>query len=42
VPEQLTFELAAPEAGDRYRRVNDYHHFILEHIGEKWKFTSGM
>jgi len=37
-----SFELAAPEAGDRYRRVNDYHHFMLEHIDDKWKFLSGM
>jgi len=36
-----SFELAA-EAGDRYRRVNDYHHFVLEQKGEEWKFLSGM
>ncbi len=24
-----SFEIAAPEAGDRYRRVNDYHRFLL-------------
>jgi hypothetical protein len=36
-----SFELAA-EAGDRYRRVNDYHHFILEQKGDEWKFLSGM
>jgi hypothetical protein len=36
-----SFELAA-DAGDRYRRVNDYHHFILEQKGEEWKFLSGM
>jgi hypothetical protein len=41
-----SFELAAAEAGDRYRRVNDYHHIILEKstdkTGDKWKFISGM
>jgi hypothetical protein len=37
-----SFELAA-EAGDRYRRVNDHHRFVLERVGdEKWKFLSGM
>ena len=36
-----SFELAA-EAGDRYRRVNDYHHFVLEQKGEEWKFLRGM
>ena len=36
-----SFELAA-EAGDRYRRVNDYHRFVLEQKGEEWKFLSGM
>jgi hypothetical protein len=36
-----SFELAA-ESGDRYRRVNDFHHFILEHNNDKWKFISGM
>ncbi len=37
-----SFELSA-KSGDRYRRVNDYHHFILERVGdEKWKFISGM
>jgi hypothetical protein len=38
-----SFELAA-EAGDRYRRVNDYHRFVLEQTGDdgKWKFVSGM
>jgi hypothetical protein len=35
-----SFELAA-DAGDRYRRVNDYHRFILEQVDEnKWKFLS--
>jgi hypothetical protein len=37
-----SFELAAPKVGDRYRRVNDYHRFVLERRGDKWKFLSGM
>jgi hypothetical protein len=37
-----SFELAAPEAGDRYRRVNDYHRFLLEKDGDEWKFLAGM
>jgi hypothetical protein len=39
-----SFELAsnAPEIGDRYHRVSDYHRFILERDGERWKFVSGM
>ena len=36
-----SFELAA-DAGDRYRRVNDYHRFVLEQNDDKWKFLSGM
>ena len=38
-----SFELAA-KSGDRYRRVNDYHRFILERsqTDEKWRFISGM
>jgi hypothetical protein len=37
-----SFELAA-DAGDRYRRVNDHHRFILEQTDEnRWKFLSGM
>jgi hypothetical protein len=36
-----SFELAA-ESGDRYRRVNDYHRFILEKSNDRWKFMSGM
>jgi hypothetical protein len=36
-----SFELAS-ESGDRYRRVNDYHRFILEADGDNWKFVSGM
>src|SRR5215471_8039459 len=34
-----SFELAA-ESGDRYRRVNDYHRFVLEEQNDKWKFLS--
>jgi hypothetical protein len=36
-----SFEMAA-SGGDRYRRVNDYHRFVLERDGEQWKFVSGM
>src|SRR5436190_242015 len=36
-----SFELAA-ESGDRYRRVNDYHRFVLEHENDHWKFVRGM
>ena len=36
-----SFELAA-EGGDRYRRVNDYHRFLLEQVNEQWKFVRGM
>ena len=39
------FELQG-EAGDRYRRVNDFHRFVLERSTTggtaKWKFVSGM
>jgi hypothetical protein len=36
------FELVA-ESGDRYRRVSDYHRFVLERTDQdKWKFLSGM
>jgi hypothetical protein len=36
------FELIA-ESGDRYRRVSDYHLFVLERGDkDKWKFLSGM
>jgi hypothetical protein len=36
------FELLS-EAGERYRRVNDYHRFQLEHTTkDRWKFLSGM
>lgn len=36
------FELVA-ESGDQYRRVSDYHRFVLERGGSnKWKFLSGM
>jgi hypothetical protein len=37
-----SFEIAAPEAGDRYRRVNDYHRFLLAKEGDEWKFLGGM
>lgn len=39
-----SFELAstAPEIGDRYHRVSDYHRFVLEREGDLWKFVSGM
>ncbi len=37
-----SFEIAAPEAGDRYRRVNDYHRFLLNKEGDEWKFIAGM
>jgi hypothetical protein len=36
-----SFELAA-DYGDRYRRVNDYHRFLLAHEGDEWKFVRGM
>ena len=37
-----SFELKA-QSGDRYRRVNDFHRFVLERNGpEKWQFLSGM
>jgi hypothetical protein len=36
-----SFELAS-ESGDRYRRISDYHRFVLERHGDKWKFLSGM
>ncbi len=39
------FELQG-EAGERYRRVNDFHRFVLERAtnggSAKWKFVSGM
>ncbi len=36
------FELNA-ESGERYRRVSDYHRFVLEqNSNSKWKFISGM
>jgi hypothetical protein len=37
-----SFELMS-ESGDRYRNVDDFHHFILERNGkDRWKFLSGM
>jgi hypothetical protein len=36
------FELAS-DTGERYRRVSDFHRFVLERTdSEKWKFLSGM
>jgi hypothetical protein len=39
------FELQG-ETGERYRRVSDYHRFVLERANDggtsKWKFLSGM
>jgi hypothetical protein len=36
------FELVS-EAGERYRRISDFHRFILERQSdERWKFVSGM
>jgi len=37
-----SFELASQSSGDRYRRVNDYHRFVLERHGDGWRFLSGM
>jgi hypothetical protein len=37
-----SFELASAESGDRYRRVNDYHRFVLDSEDDKWKFLAGM
>ncbi|HEX3905474.1 MAG TPA: hypothetical protein VH853_21805 [Polyangia bacterium] len=37
-----SFEIGAAEAGDRYRRVNDYHRFLLDKEGDEWKFIAGM
>jgi hypothetical protein len=36
------FELVA-EGGERYRRVSDYHRFVLERSDDtKWKFVAGL
>jgi hypothetical protein len=36
------FELLS-ETGERYRPINDYHRFLLEHTPkDRWKFLSGM
>ena len=35
-----SFELAGGDAGDRYRRVNDYHRFVLDQEDDRWKFVS--
>jgi hypothetical protein len=37
-----SFELAGGDSGDRYRRVNDYHRFVLDQESDRWKFVSGM
>ncbi len=37
-----SFEVASTEAGDRYRRVNDYHRFLLDKEADQWKFVAGM
>lgn len=37
-----SFELMS-ESGERYRNIDDYHHFFLEKTGkDRWKFLSGM
>jgi len=37
-----SFELAS-ENGERYRNIDDFHHFILERTAkDRWKFLSGM
>lgn len=36
-----SFELES-QSGDRYRRLSDYHRFVLERDGDRWKFISGM
>jgi hypothetical protein len=35
------FELIG-ESRESYRRVGDHHRFVLERVGEHWKFISGM
>ena len=35
------FELIG-ETRESYRRVGDHHRFVLERVGDKWKFLSGM
>jgi hypothetical protein len=37
-----SFEMTS-ENGERYRNIDDFHHFILERTGkDRWKFLSGM
>jgi hypothetical protein len=37
------FEISASaNSGDRYRRVNDYHRFVLQNENDRWKFIRGM
>jgi hypothetical protein len=35
------FELVG-ETGERYRRVNDRHRFVLERTENRWRFVNGM
>ncbi len=39
-----SFEIGSSEVGERYRRVNDNHRFIMarENIESDWRFVSGM
>ena len=37
-----SFELTS-ENGERYRNIDDFHHFMLERTAkDRWKFLSGM
>jgi hypothetical protein len=37
-----SFELLS-ENGERYRNIDDFHHFMLERTAkDRWKFLSGM
>jgi hypothetical protein len=36
-----SFELES-KSGDRYRRISDYHRFVLDREGDRWRFISGM
>jgi hypothetical protein len=35
------FELIG-ESREAYRRIGDHHRFVLERVGDKWRFLSGM
>jgi hypothetical protein len=35
------FELIG-ESRESYRRIGDHHRFVLERVGDKWRFISGM